>query len=260
MSYNTLIVDVDDGAGVGLIRLNRKEQRNALNSELMDELCRVLDEWESDKDVRCVILTGTEKVFAAGADIVEMRGKSFPEVYKDDFVTKNWERLTRFRKPVIAAVAGYALGGGCELAMMCDIILAADNAKFQQPEINLGVLPGAGGTQRLTRIIGKSKAMEMCLTGRMMDAKEAERCGLASRVVPVDALMDEARDMAKLIASKSSPVAMMTKECVNAAYETMLSQGVQFERRLFHSTFATSDRQEGMDAFIEKRPAHFRHE
>ncbi len=203
------------------------------------------------------MLTGSPKAFAAGADIKEMRGQSYMDAYGNDFITRNWERASTVRKPIIAAVAGYALGGGCELAMMCDFILAADTAKFGQPEINLGIMPGAGGTQRLTRFVGKSKAMEMCLTGRMMDAAEAERAGLVSRVVPAADLMTEARSVARKIASQSRPIAMMTKESVNASYETMLRQGVMFERRLFHSMFATDDQKEGMAAFAEKRPANF---
>ncbi len=257
MAYQTLLTEVD--GAVALITLNRPEALNAFNNQMMDELTAALDGFEADNEIGCIIITGSPKAFAAGADIKEMQTKSYMEAYRQDFITRNWERVSRCRKPVIAAVSGYALGGGCELAMMCDIILAADNAKFGQPEITLGVMPGAGGTQRLTRFVGKSKAMEMCLTGRMMDAKEAERSGLVARVVPKDELLTEARAMARKIASMSRPIAMMTKESVEAAYETMLSQGVMFERRLFHSMFATEDQKEGMEAFVEKRDPHFRH-
>jgi enoyl-CoA hydratase len=256
MAYETLLIEIEDQ--VGIIKLNRPDALNAFNNQLMDELSAAVDEFETRDDIGCIIITGSNKAFAAGADIKEMQAHSYMSAYKENFITRNWERVSRCRKPVIAAVAGYALGGGCELAMMCDFILAADNAKFGQPEINLGVMPGAGGTQRLTRFIGKSKAMEMCLTGRMMDAEEAERSGLVSRVVPLDSLMDEARKVAKLISQKSRPIAMMTKESVNSAYETMLNQGVMFERRLFHSMFSTEDQAEGMEAFVEKRDPHFR--
>jgi enoyl-CoA hydratase len=242
---------------VGTITLNRPDARNALNSELMDELSGAIDSFEADPKIRCVIITGSEKTFAAGADIKEMAGKGFSEVYREDFVTRNWERVARTRKPVIAAVAGYALGGGCELAMMCDFIIAADNARFGQPEINLGIGPGGGGTQRLTRAIGKAKAMEMCLTGRMMDAAEAERAGLVARVVPLAQLQQEANATAKKIASAALPALLMVKECVNAAFETPLSQGIRFERRLFHALFATAEQKEGMAAFIEKRKPAF---
>ena len=254
MSYNNIIVETHDS--VGLIRLNRPEALNALNSELIGELNQALDAFEQDKAIGCIVLTGSEKAFAAGADIKEMQSKSYMDTYMGDFIGK-WERLADVRKPVIAAVAGYALGGGCEIAMMCDFILAADTAKFGQPEINLGVMPGAGGTQRLTRFVGKSKAMEMCLTGRMMDAAEAERAGLVSRVVPADQLVEEAIKVAGVIAAKSRPIAMMTKESVNRSYETTLAEGVRFERRLFHSMFATSDQKEGMSAFAEKRKPKF---
>ena len=257
MSYNTLVTEIDEAAGVGVITLNRPDQRNALSGELMDELSDAISKFENDELVGCIVLTGSKKVFAAGADISEMRDLSYMDAYKQNFISANWEAAASCRKPIIAAVAGYALGGGCELAMMCDFILAADNAKFGQPEINIGAMPGAGGTQRLARFIGKSKAMEMCLTGRMMDATEAERCGLVSRVLPVDELLDDARAVAKSIAAKSRPVAMLTKESVNVAFETGLTQGVQFERRLFHSLFATEDQKEGMDAFLEKRHPHF---
>jgi enoyl-CoA hydratase len=254
MSYKNVIVETHDS--VGLIRLNRPEALNALNSELIGELNQALDAFENDQSIGCIVLTGSEKAFAAGADIKEMQSKSYMDTYMGDFIRK-WERLADMRKPVIAAVAGYALGGGCEIAMMCDFILAADTAKFGQPEINLGVMPGAGGTQRLTRFVGKSKAMEMCLTGRMMDAAEAERAGLVSRIVPADQLVDEAIKVAGVIAAKSRPIAMMTKESVNRSYETTLAEGVRFERRLFHSMFATNDQKEGMSAFAEKRKAKF---
>lgn len=256
MAYETLLIEIEDH--VGVIKLNRPDALNAFNNQLMDELTAAVDDFESNEDIGCIVITGSNKVFAAGADIKEMQSHDYMSAYSQDFITRNWERVSRCRKPVIAAVAGYALGGGCELAMMCDFILAAENAKFGQPEINLGVMPGAGGTQRLTRFIGKSKAMEMCLTGRFMDAEEAERCGLVSRVVPVDSLLEEAKSVAASIAAKSRPIAMLTKESVNAAYETMLSQGVMFERRLFHSMFSTEDQSEGMEAFIEKRDPHFR--
>lgn len=255
MGYQNIIVD--RRGAVGLITLNRPEALNALNKALMDELTAAVDELEADDAVHCLVLTGSTKAFAAGADIKEMRPKSYMDVYKEDFITANWERVTRCRKPVIAAVAGYALGGGCELAMMCDFIICADNAKFGQPEIKLGVMPGAGGTQRLTRFVGKSKAMEMCLTGRLMTAAEAESSGLVSRVVPLDTLLDEALRTAETIAGMSLPIAMMTKESVNRAYEVSLSEGVRFERRLFHSMFATGDQKEGMDAFIAKREPKF---
>ena len=255
MTFKTLIVERRDA--VTLIRLNRPHALNALNGELMDELTAALDATEADPGVRCVVITGSDRAFAAGADIKEMASKSYAEAFGEDFITRNWERVTRCRKPVIAAVAGFALGGGCELAMMCDFIIAADNAKFGQPEINLGVIPGAGGTQRLTRFAGKSKAMEMVLTARMMDAAEAERCGLVSRVVPLADLIDVAMEAAGKIAALSPNSVMIAKELVNAAYETPLSQGVKMERRLFHSLFAFDDQKEGMAAFIEKRPAKF---
>jgi len=256
MSYETLIVETAEG--VCLIRFNRPEALNAFNDQLMDELTSALDVAEADDGVRCIILTGSEKAFAAGADIKEMATKTYVGAYKEQFITRNWERVTRCRKPVIAAVAGFALGGGCEVAMMCDFIIAAENARFGQPEITLGVSPGAGGTQRLTRLVGKSKAMEMILTGRMMDAAEAERSGLVSRVVPVDQLIDEAMKAAKKIAAQSPVSIKLTKEMVEAAYETTLSQGVTFERRLFHSMFALEDQKEGMAAFIDKRKPEFK--
>lgn len=248
--------EIVDGK-VGVIRLDRPDALNALCGALMDQLSAALDTFEADEKIGCIVITGNEKAFAAGADIKEMQAKSFADVYVGDLLTKNWERLTTCRKPVIAAVAGYALGGGCELAMMCDILIAADNAKFGQPEIKIGTLPGVGGTQRLTRLIGKPKAMEMCLTGRMMNAEEAVEAGLAARVVPLEKLMDEALDTAKAIASMSLLAVMMVKEAVNRAYETTLAEGLHFERRLFHASFATDDQKEGMQAFIEKRTAQF---
>ncbi|WP_372003301.1 enoyl-CoA hydratase [Tistrella mobilis] len=255
MSYKNILVDTR--GAVGLIQLNRPKALNALCAELIEELNAALDAYEADPAIGAIVLTGSEKAFAAGADIKEMLPKSFQDVYMEDFISR-WERVTRCKKPVIAAVSGYALGGGCELAMMCDFILAAENAKFGQPEINLGTIPGSGGTQRLTRFVGKSKAMEMCLTGRMMDAEEAERAGLVSRIVPVAELLDEALKVAQAIAAKSLPSVMMAKEAVNAAYETTLTQGVRFERRLFHSSFALEDRREGMTAFSEKREPQFK--
>ncbi|HYF56680.1 MAG TPA: enoyl-CoA hydratase [Salinarimonas sp.] len=256
MAYETLLVETR--GRVGLVTLHRPAALNALNSTLVAELNGVLDGFEADPGIGCVVITGSEKAFAAGADIKEMSGLSYPQTYLDDFITA-WDRVSNRRKPIIAAVAGFALGGGCELAMMCDIILAADNARFGQPEIKLGVMPGMGGTQRLTRIVGKAKAMELCLTGRMMDAQEAERSGLVSRVVPAAELMAEAMKTAETIASMSLPIAMMTKESVNRAYETTLAEGIRFERRVFHAMFATADQKEGMQAFVEKRPARFQH-
>jgi len=255
MAYENIKVDIK--GAVALITLDRPDALNALNKGLMDEMTAAFDELEPRDDIRCFVITGSAKAFAAGADIKEMASKTYMDAYREDFITANWERPTRCRKPVIAAVAGYALGGGCELAMMCDFILAADSAKFGQPEIQLGVMPGAGGTQRLTRFVGKSKSMEMCLTGRMMDADEAERSGLVSRVIPADELLDEALKVAGKIAEMSLPVTMVTKETVNRAYETTLSEGVRFERRLFHSLFALDDQSEGMAAFIEKRSPSF---
>ncbi len=257
MAYECILVDTDDG--VGVITLNRPDALNALNSQLIDELNDAIDAFEADDAIGCIVLTGSNKAFAAGADIKEMQPKGYMDVYREDFITRNWERVARARKPVLAAVAGYALGGGCELAMMCDFIIAAENAKFGQPEISLGVMPGAGGTQRLTRFVGKSKAMEMCLTGRMMDAAEAERSGLVSRVVALDELRDEAVRVAQKIAELSRPIVMMTKESVNRSYETTMAEGIRFERRLFHSMFSTEDQNEGMAAFIEKRKPHFKH-
>jgi enoyl-CoA hydratase len=255
MNYENIVVETQDK--VGVIRLNRPKALNALNDALMDELGHALTGFDADGNIGCIILTGSEKAFAAGADIGAMANYSFMDVYKGDYITRNWEQIRSIRKPVIAAVAGYALGGGCELAMMCDFIIAADNAKFGQPEIKLGIIPGAGGTQRLPRAVSKAKAMDMCLTARMMDADEAERSGLVSRVVPAERLMEEAFAAATTIAGMSLPIAMMVKESVNRAYETTLSEGVQYERRLFHATFASADQKEGMQAFIEKRPPKF---
>jgi enoyl-CoA hydratase len=255
MSYTALLVETRNA--VGLITLNRPAALNALNATLIGELNQALDAFEADAAIGCIVITGSEKAFAAGADIKEMQSKDYMDAYLGDFIT-DWERVSRCRKPVVAAVAGFALGGGCELAMMCDFIIAADTAKFGQPEIKLGVMPGAGGTQRLTRFVGKSKAMEMVLTGRLMDAAEAERSGLVSRVVPAAALVDEALKVAARIAAMSRPIAMMAKEAVNRAYETTLAEGVRFERRLFHSMFAIADQAEGMQAFIDKRPPAFR--
>ena len=256
MAYETIVVETRDH--VGLIRLNRPEALNALNRRLMDELSEALSRFDADDHIGAIVITGAEKAFAAGADVKEMREKSFVEAFREDFITANWEAAAKVRKPVIAAVAGYALGGGCELAMMCDFILAAENAKFGQPEINLGVMPGAGGSQRLTRFVGKSKAMEMNLTGRFMDAAEAERSGLVSRIVPTDQIVDEAVATAAKIAEKSPIAVMATKEAVNRSYETTLAEGVRFERRLFHALFATEDQKEGMEAFSEKRQAQFK--
>ena len=256
IQYTCILVDQRDR--VGWITLNRPKALNALNDVLMDELGRALLAFDADEGIGAIVITGSEKAFAAGADIAAMKDWTYMDVFKGEFITRNWDTIKRVRKPIIAAVSGYALGGGCELAMMCDIILAGDNARFGQPEIRLGVMPGAGGTQRLARAMGKSKAMELCLTGRMMEAAEAERCGLVSRIVPADDLMDAARDLARTIAEMPRAAAMMTKEAINAAFETPLSQGIQFERRLFHSLFATDDQKEGMKAYLEKRTAHFK--
>ena len=255
MAYNTILVDTQ--GPVGIVTLNRPKAMNALNGEIVREIGAALDSFEADDAIGCIVITGNEKAFAAGADIKEMSEKSYMDVYLTNFITDGWERVTTCRKPILAAVAGYALGGGCEVAMMCDFIIAADNAKFGQPEITLGTIPGAGGTQRLTRFVGKSKAMEMVLTGRMMDAEEAERSGLVSRVVPLDGLMDDAIKTADTIAGMSAPIAYLAKESVNRAYETTLAEGVRFERRVFHSTFASDDQKEGMAAFIEKRQPNF---
>ncbi len=251
-------IEVETIGRVGLLRLNRPKAMNALNAAMMAELAQALDDFEADDEIGCMVLTGSEAAFAAGADIKEMADKSFLDAYMDDFITGAWERVAGCRKPIIAAVSGYALGGGCEIAMMCDFIIAADNAKFGLPEITLGTIPGIGGTQRLTRLVGKSKAMEMCLTGRMMIAEEAERAGLVSRVVPAGDLLEEALNTAEAVARLSRPAILMAKEAVNRAYETTLSEGVRFERRLFHATFATEDQKEGMAAFSEKREPSFK--
>ena len=255
MTYENILVETH--GKVGLIRLNRPQALNALSSPLIEDLNKALEAFEADPEIGAIVLTGSEKAFAAGADIKEMQDKTFAEVFLGDFISR-WENVAKSRKPVIAAVAGFALGGGCELAMMCDFILAADTAKFGQPEIKLGVIPGAGGTQRLTRFVGKSKAMEMCLTGRLMDAAEAERSGLVSRIVPAAALVEEALKTAAAIAAMSASAVYAAKESVNRAYETTLWEGVRFERRIFHSLFATEDQKEGMKAFVERRPAAFR--
>ena len=259
MAYETIEVRTE-GEKVGIITLNRPKQLNALNDQLMNELGEALKAFDADEKIGCMIITGSEKAFAAGADIGAMAKYSFADAYKGDYITRNWEAIRSIRKPVIAAVSGFALGGGCELAMMCDFIIAADNAKFGQPEIKLGVIPGAGGTQRLPRAVGKSKAMDMALTGRMMDATEAERSGLVSRVVPFDKLMDEALGAALIIADFSQIAVMAAKESVNRAVEGTLADGVMFERRLFHALFATQDQKEGMDAFLGKRKANFVHQ
>jgi enoyl-CoA hydratase len=255
--YHNILVE--RRGAVGIVTLNRPQALNALNAALVGELAAALDEFERNETIGAIMLTGTEKAFAAGADVKEMAGKSYPETYLEDFITQGWERVALCRKPVVAAVAGFALGGGCEIAMMCDIVIAADTARFGQPEITLGTIPGAGGTQRLARFIGKAKAMDLCLTGRMMDAAEAERAGLVSRVVPAADLLGEALKVAQRITEMSRPIAMMVKEAVNRAYETSLAEGVRFERRVFHATFATEDRKEGMAAFVEKRKPAFRH-
>ena len=255
MTYEHILVETR--GAVGLVILNRPEALNALCAALIKELAVALDVFEADDVIGAIVLTGSEKAFAAGADIKEMSGRSYMDVYLSDFITVGWERVSTCRKPIVAAVAGYALGGGCEMAMMCDYIIAADSARFGQPEITIGAMPGAGGTQRLPRYVGKAKAMEMCLTGRMMDADEAERSGLVSRVVPAGELLDEAIKSATKVASMSRPIAMMVKETVNRAYETTLAEGILFERRTFHSVFATEDQKEGMQAFVEKRKPDF---
>jgi enoyl-CoA hydratase len=257
MAYENILVETR--GHVGLITLNRPKALNALSSGLVEDLGKALDGFEDDDGIRAVVITGSEKAFAAGADIKEMASKSFVDCYVQEFITKGWERITTCRKPIIAAVAGYALGGGCEVAMMCDIIIAADNAKFGQPEITLGIIPGAGGTQRLTRAVGKAKAMDMILTGRQMDAAEAECVGLVSRVVAPDALLDESLKAAERIADMSLPSIMMAKESVNRAFESSLAEGILFERRMFHATFALEDPTEGMAAFVEKRQPTFKH-
>ena len=256
MGYENITVETK--GRVGLITLNRPNALNALNNALIADLNCALEGFENDDGIGCIVITGSEKAFAAGADIKEMQPRSYMDVYKSNFIS-TWERITLCRKPIIAAVAGFALGGGAELAMSCDFIIAADTAKFGQPEIKLGIMPGAGGTQRLARFVGKSKAMEMCLTGRMMDAAEAERSGLVSRVVPAAELLDDAMRTAASIAALSLPAVMMTKESVNRAYETTLSEGIRFERRVFHAMFATEDQKEGMAAFAEKRKPNFQH-
>ncbi len=258
MAYELIEVRTE-GEKVGVITLNRPKALNALNSALMDELGAALKAFDADEAIGCIIITGSEKAFAAGADIAAMAKYSFSDAYRGDFITRNWETIRAIRKPVIAAVAGFALGGGCELAMMCDFIIAADNARFGQPEIKIGIIPGAGGTQRLPRAVGKSKAMDLVLTGRMMDAAEAERAGLVSRVVPLDKLMDEALGAALVICGYGQLATMAAKESVNRAFEGGLSDGIMFERRLFHALFATADQKEGMDAFLNKRAPGFTH-
>jgi enoyl-CoA hydratase len=255
MAYDTILVQTR--GKVGLITLNRPKALNALNTQVMAEVVAALQAFEADANVGAIVITGSERAFAAGADIKEMQAKNYIDVYMEDFFA-GWDALGRVRKPIIAAVAGYALGGGCELAMMCDFIIAGDNARFGQPEITLGVMPGMGGSQRLTRFVGKSKAMDMCLTGRQMDAAEAERAGLVSRIVPAAEVVDEALKAAEKIASFSLPAVMMTKEAVNRSYETTLAEGIRFERRVFHSMFALEDQKEGMAAFADKRSANFR--
>lgn len=255
MTYETILLETH--GRVGLITLNRPQALNALNAQLVHEVNQALDALEADANIGCIVITGSKKAFAAGADIKEMAELTYPQIYMDDLFSDS-DRVANRRKPIIAAVNGFALGGGCELALMCDFILAGDNAKFGQPEINLGVLPGMGGTQRLTRAVGKAKAMEMCLSGRLIDAVEAERCGIVARIVPSDELLDEALKVAAVIASKSLPIAMMIKESVNRAFEVNLTEGVRFERRVFHAAFATQDQKEGMAAFIAKREAAFK--
>ncbi len=258
LSFEMITVRTDAGK-VGVVTLNRPKQLNALSEQLMTELGMALKGFDADPAIGCIIITGSEKAFAAGADIGAMASYGFADVYKNDYITKNWETIRQIRKPVIAAVSGFALGGGCELAMMCDFIIAADNARFGQPEIKLGIIPGAGGTQRLPRAVGKAKAMDLALTGRMMNADEAERAGLVSRVVPLDKLMDEALAAALMICDYSQIAVMAAKESVNRAFESSLSDGIMFERRIFHALFATSDQKEGMDAFVNKRKAAFSH-
>lgn len=256
MSYENIITEIR--GNVGLITFNRPQVLNALSSDVMDELGSALDDFEKSSHIGAIVITGNEKAFAAGADISQMKDNSFSDAFMGNFISKNWERVTQCRKPVIAAVAGFALGGGCELAMMCDFIVAGDNAKFGQPEINLGIIPGAGGSQRLTRAVGKSKAMDMCLTGRMMNAEEAERSGLVARVFPAAQLVSNAVDIAQEIADKSQVAASMVTEVVDRAYESTLAEGVLFERRAFHAMFATDDQKEGMAAFLEKRKANWK--
>ena len=258
IQYTCILVDQRDR--VGWITLNRPKALNALNDVLMDELGRALLAFDADEGIGAIVITGSEKAFAAGADIAAMKDWTYMDVFKGEFITRNWDTIKRVRKPIIAAVSGYALGGGCELAMMCDFIIAADNARFGQPEIKLGIIPGAGGTQRLPRAVGKAKAMDLVLTGRLMDAAEAERCGLVARVVPGDRLLAESAEAAAAIAGFSGPAVMIAKEAVNRALESPLNEGLLFERRLFHSLFATADQKEGMNAFLEKRPARFANE
>jgi enoyl-CoA hydratase len=258
MAYELIEVRTEAGK-VGIVTLNRPKQLNALNNQLMDELGAALKAFDADESIGCMIVTGSEKAFAAGADIGAMASYGFADVYKGDYITRNWETIRQIRKPVIAAVSGFALGGGCELAMMCDFIIAADNAKFGQPEIKLGIIPGAGGTQRLPRAVGKAKAMDMALTGRMMDATEAERAGLVSRVVPLAQMMEEALGAALQICDYSQVAVLAAKESVNRSFESGLADGVMFERRMFHALFATEDQKEGMDAFVNKRKAAFKH-
>ncbi|RDD63085.1 enoyl-CoA hydratase [Ferruginivarius sediminum] len=257
MSYQT--IKTETLGRVGLITLHRPEALNALNAQLIDELGRAARAFDEDDGIGCIVVTGSEKAFAAGADIKEMKDKDYAQVKNEDFITDDWEVLSRLRKPTVAAVAGFALGGGCEIAMMCDILIAADSAKFGQPEIKLGTIPGSGGTQRLTRAVGKAKAMELCLTGRMMDAEEAERAGLVAKVVQADQLLDEAMKTAEAVAGMSLPVAITCKEAVNQAFESTLAEGVHFERRVFHATFALEDRKEGMEAFAAKRKPAWKH-
>ncbi len=259
MSYECITTRIE-GDKVAIITLNRPKQLNALNDQLMDELGAALKAFDADPAIGCMVITGSEKAFAAGADITAMAKFSFADAFKGDFITRNWETIRTIRKPVIAAVSGFALGGGCELAMMCDFIIAADNAKFGQPEIKLGIIPGAGGTQRLPRAVGKSKAMDLALTGRMMDAAEAERAGLVSRVVPLDKLQEETLGAALQICAFSQVATMAAKEAVNRSFEGTLADGIAFERRMFHALFATSDQKEGMDAFVNKRAANFTHQ
>ncbi|MEU3012022.1 enoyl-CoA hydratase [Nocardia asteroides] len=254
--YETILLERKNR--VGWITLNRPKALNALNTRVLDDIVAALDELERDDEVGAVVITGSAKAFAAGADIKEMQPKSYMDMFMDDFFAR-WDRLAQFRKPTVAAVAGYALGGGCELAMLCDILIAADTAQFGQPEIKLGVIPGIGGSQRLTRAIGKAKAMDLVLTGRTMGAEEAERAGLVSRIVPADDLLDVAAEVAETIAAKSLPVTMIAKEAVNRSFETTLAEGIRFERRVFHSLFAIEDQKEGMNAFVDKRTAHFTH-
>lgn len=257
MAYENIVVETR--GRVGFITLNRPKQLNALNDALMNELQSALSGFDADEAIGAIVITGSERAFAAGADVGAMKDWSYMDVYRTDFITRNWERIRTVRKPVIAAVAGVALGGGCELAMMCDIVIAADSAKFGQPEIRLGIIPGAGGTQRLPRAVGKSKAMDLVLTGRMMDAQEAERAGLVARIVPADRLLDEAFSVANAICEYSLPAVMMAKESVNRAYESSLAEGILFERRNFHSLFGTEDQKEGMQAFLGKRKPAFKH-